>query len=611
MNYKNILRGVTGFIRFILVIGGAVFLGACAGLPVAPQYPEFSNYKTREAANAEAQRMSDALETHIKAWMDGNALAEIPDSLLPPGRKPWFTRFRLVRPEDVETLNIKQWTVREEIENINWDAVPGYYGDPHVTYMVHPLWVPNGTKVHVTGEFPHSRYFSLQVTPPFEAKNYRYDSIGGVPEVPLLDVDINPDPGHVNPFRPAISIAPQLNRRAKRRSYSATFVMTQGDPVDLNNGAFTPPYYRAPGNTRYGGSISYQGPWGDAKWNKGEHPGHKRGVWDLGQIWLRYYAPDKSRGAFGGVRIPKITYELPDGRKFFIVMDLARDEAEANALRAVARTVPEEPRPNMGANIGWYKSWGIPRGGFQAAAQSVDPPGGLNYFTKPYIRDLDRGVFARGEELPAPGNYEPTATSASGVSYLGRAMSIGAGKVFVITGRLPTTPRTRNGELKMQRAQARYWSLTSYDVSYNFENPEQTTGAFGGHVTSLMDDEIITDAQGWYTIVYSRAADRPANATAANGVTWVDWGPVSYQTITLRWLSIYPDWTFEKAPDEAHLQRETDWASQLYNPNLLERNNRKGFLGSYQPVLHYLTKQEFEQIGSPVRPEQVPVWQLP
>lgn len=37
------------------------------------------------------------------------------------------------------------------------------------------------------------------------------------------------------------------------------------------------------------------------------------------------------------------------------------------------------------------------------------------------------------------------------------------------------------------------------------------------------DDNIVTDADGYYTIVVSRAADRPATATAQCGATWLDW----------------------------------------------------------------------------------------
>ena len=37
--------------------------------------------------------------------------------------------------------------------------------------------------------------------------------------------------------------------------------------------------------------------------------------------------------------------------------------------------------------------------------------------------------------------------------------------------------------------------------------------------------QIPLDADGDYTIVYSRAEDRPANATAENGVAWIEWSP--------------------------------------------------------------------------------------
>jgi hypothetical protein len=33
------------------------------------------------------------------------------------------------------------------------------------------------------------------------------------------------------------------------------------------------------------------------------------------------------------------------------------------------------------------------------------------------------------------------------------------------------------------------------------------------------------DKDGNYTIVYSRKEDRPANATAENGVAWIEWSP--------------------------------------------------------------------------------------
>ena len=47
----------------------------------------------------------------------------------------------------------------------------------------------------------------------------------------------------------------------------------------------------------------------------------------------------------------------------------------------------------------------------------------------------------------------------------------------------------------------------------------------GQIVDGLTDMQVPLDADGNYTIVYSRAEDRPANATAENGVAWIEWSP--------------------------------------------------------------------------------------
>ena len=41
------------------------------------------------------------------------------------------------------------------------------------------------------------------------------------------------------------------------------------------------------------------------------------------------------------------------------------------------------------------------------------------------------------------------------------------------------------------------------------------------------------DGSGYYTIVVSTPADRPANATQANGVAWLDWGSRSVDLLLL------------------------------------------------------------------------------
>ena len=47
----------------------------------------------------------------------------------------------------------------------------------------------------------------------------------------------------------------------------------------------------------------------------------------------------------------------------------------------------------------------------------------------------------------------------------------------------------------------------------------------GQIVDALTDMQVPLDEDGNYTIVYSRKEDRPANATAENGVAWIEWSP--------------------------------------------------------------------------------------
>jgi hypothetical protein len=52
----------------------------------------------------------------------------------------------------------------------------------------------------------------------------------------------------------------------------------------------------------------------------------------------------------------------------------------------------------------------------------------------------------------------------------------------------------------------------------------------------VIDSDIPTDESGYYTIVVSSKDDRPANATKANGVTWLDWGTYLDGQLTFRLL---------------------------------------------------------------------------
>ncbi len=567
--------------------------------PNAPEYPYYAG-KNPDALLREAQGISDALERYIVAWLGGRVSAQIPTAFLPRGYNPDFYKaFRLARPEQVAPED--QWIVRPaeplELDSGRGGLARGSFPDPNVTYLLCPMYAPFGHRATVEGEFPHARFFDLQATPPLDPRNYRYNQTFGVPEVPMVDVDIDPLPGQVNPFRVG------ANRAATARRYAVSFELKMGDPVALEP-AFKPPLYRAPGNTRAASGIQYQGAWGLSK-----NGGHGRGLWDLGQLWVRYYAPDRNVDARGGVRLPKLTYQLPDGRKYCIVVDQSALDAIGNRKVAVAPTPPEAPKPQYGPLEGWNKEFGILNAiamGTAINSNFAGPEG------KRYVRDLDRGVASRGLELPAPANYEPSATSATYVNYLLRGMSLEAGKVVVLTGRLPTTPRTRGGEASMTAAQARYWSLTGYSTPTLGEtidlafNPNAVTGI---PVQSIMDDEFVTDSQNRFVLVLSRPQDRPGNATAQSGVTWLNWGPRGEVSWTLRWLSVGPEWAFEKTPDEVRLPpSRSAWSSVDYDRSLIGNNTHSGFLGDLLPRIHYLTRAEFEALGSTLTLDSIPVW---
>ncbi|MGA7935698.1 MAG: hypothetical protein WCA35_19265, partial [Kovacikia sp.] len=265
-------------------------------------------------------------------------------------------------------------------------------------------------------------------------------------------------------------------------------------------------------------------------------------------------------------------------------------------------TEGEDPGSLEGANVGWSHEFDILEGGLASIFHGV---GKTTQADKAFGRDLVLGLTSRGTQQPPPGNYESSASRCTYISYLDRGMAIDNKKVAVLTGRLPRTPRTRDGEPTMQSGQARYFSITSYAL------PDWLDLSFvGPAVTSVMDDEIITDSEGRYVIVYSRQEDRPSNAFPANGVTWVNWSNISTQGWVLRWLSVHPDWRDPQiVPDITNLPyKATFWFSPSFDINLIGTNSHQGKLGEYQPKVHYLSKEEFERLGASVQANTVPTW---
>jgi len=535
--------------------------------------------------NNKAQQLSDKLEDYILSWYYGKADAKLPEGLLPDTIDNEKTKdWTLLRPEEVKPE--EQWMIipAHEVPE-DFSQLYGNNVDTHVAYFKMVFVAPLNSQLLIEGDFPHARFMDVQITGPFDPKMPAGGNLGPM-EVPIVDVDIEPDPGHTNPFRIG------ADRNAKKRHYHLTFDLKAGNSVELNPQAMKEPAFRASGNMRVGGPFASTGPFFN-------------GAIAPSVVWVRYYAPDKDVGSLAGVSLPKALLRLKTGETLWLQPDFSLAEERWTARPPGAQTKPEKPFNFLGPSLGWFKIFDLR--GIRVEAETywrtyLLPDWIKNRFKKK-IRESSACLFSRGPQVPVPGSYEPSATTCAYNSYLARTIQLGKNKIYALTGRLPTTPETRNGEPTMEKTQARYWSICHYgsgeDKKYHFL-------AYG----CLMDDEITVNGENDYIIVYSRGKDKPSNAREECGVTWQDYGPESRQPFTLRWMSVAPDHFMEEYSPHIHnIPWEAGaWSGANYDKSLVGEN-RPGAMGSYKPIIHYLTKEEFESLGCPVNPQSLPEWQ--
>ncbi|MEM6284473.1 MAG: hypothetical protein AAF787_19935, partial [Chloroflexota bacterium] len=120
----------------VIVIGLALQLRLQIVRVIIPP-PAYPNYDSQEAIIDEAMHLSNGLEQHIEAWLSGDGPAEIPPELLPDGRQPGITNYRLVDPDDVTPEDV--WLVRPSAP-LNPEALAAAFPDPHATYAIIPAF---------------------------------------------------------------------------------------------------------------------------------------------------------------------------------------------------------------------------------------------------------------------------------------------------------------------------------------------------------------------------------------------------------------------------------------------------------------------------------------
>ena len=412
---------------------------------------------------------------------------------------------------------------------------PNLWPDTQSTYFVGQLELPAGATLTLHGAYPHARYFEFAVY-----KNER-DTFVAVDA--LHGQQIIPDKGSANPFLVG------ADRLVKQRDFTLSVVSAEA-PAD--------PAAREK-NTLYLGAAG-----------------------GLLQAVIREYLSDQgSDGAgWGPADAPAsdhgmLTYEatLADGTKL----------SEADVVARLARPMQGATKQPVTA-----EQW-------EDLVRAKDNDPTLDPATAPARRDPKWekfwnlkysvvGAFKTPEErakIPYEGAMEGGGDPST--QYLLTFLSRKFGPVYVMRGKMPTSPDTFSGGdghgLKtMPEAETQYWSLVSCEAAPS-----------GRIVDGVADMQIPLDKDGNYTIVVSRPEDRPANATLGNGVAWVEWSPrgegvdsplnrPDFGMLMLRIMANNPSWP--QSPDK------------VTKPGMEE-----AVMGPYLPKGEYTDKATFEASG--------------
>ena len=381
------------------------------------------------------------------------------DFILPP--MPPVRRWDIATKENIDKNNAIQtcfWPGgkgRSGLYSTDPDhfTIDNQFPDTGTTYGLTAFVLPEGGKIVMKGTFPHQRHWNF-VT-------YLAD---GTPRDVLDDVDINPDPGSFNPFRP------DVRRDVEPRNYTLT----------IANGNIPSPrpvntlYTLSPANT----SIT---------------------------LYMRNYVPDRSVDWTGGAGLPEMELHLADGKV------LKGDEACAATSsnkrgKQLALTVKKELWLGL-SRLPWRPADRTPAKPFEVTTMT-------RFFNRPHIM-LDTFFPWLPSDFMAKdtGGFFTNAATRYGLVYLSQAY----GKVYVAHGKMPSTPSNWDGAptpLNMN-ADMRYWSLCT------------ATAGPVGLTPDCVHDEVVRptlDSEGNFNVVVSRATDRPANANENCGVVWMEYG---------------------------------------------------------------------------------------
>lgn len=289
----------------------------------------------------------------------------------------------------------------------------------------------------------------------------------GVPIESVADYLIAPQPGAVNPFLTG------AERNSAQRGWRLEIVDAPpppNQPVGMNLQGQTRDKLHTP---RYGAAPGQQ------------------------TILYRIYANDKNADETGNAGLPVPVLTLPDGK-------VLRGADTCQPLRA-RQPLQLDPAA-MAVPMEQYQELLATAKQFGPTFPATNPPTFYQQLDRQSLYDMYRGVPMRADARKSEGGFFPNLDN----QYIRTILNRKLGKVFVLRAKAPTTPKTFNGEAKMGEGELRYWSWCS---NQGFANTRVNACVYDEHVPVGPD--------GFYTLVVSRAADRPRNATPQCGVAWL------------------------------------------------------------------------------------------
>ncbi|MDE2368803.1 MAG: hypothetical protein KGN16_07505 [Burkholderiales bacterium] len=293
-----------------------------------------------------------------------------------------------------------------------------------------------------------------------------YDG-AGVPIESVADYLIQPVPGSVNPFLPG------ADRHSAQRDYRLEVVDAPPDPnqpVGMNIVGQSRAALHAP---KYG-----------------QAPGQQA-------VLYRIYARDNGSDETGNAGLPEPVLTLADGQ-------VLRGAQSCTALR-VRQPLQLDPAA-MAVPMGKYHEL------LEAAAKksptfpATVPPTWYQQLDRDALYGIYLGTPPNPNARKSEGGFYPNLDN----QYIRTIVNRRLGKVFVVRAKAPTTPHTVHGDARMGGGDLRYWSWCS---NQGFANTRVND--------CVHDENIPVGPDGYYTLVLSRAADRPRNAIAQCGIAWL------------------------------------------------------------------------------------------